>query len=122
TDLRDNLCNNGVYVNEHSHNYLKKSELFGGEVLIANVGAYAGYVVKMPVIEIKATLGPNMFLTKWNKSNINDDYLVFLLNSISFNKYLMIIANSAAQPKLNKENIRSLRIILPPLHEQEAIA
>jgi len=63
TDLRENLNNSGIYVDEHAHTYLKKSQLVGGEILIANVGAYAGFAIKMPYIPYKATLGPNMFLT-----------------------------------------------------------
>ena len=43
TDLREDLNNNGVYITEDAHKYLKKSELFGGELLLANVGAYAGF-------------------------------------------------------------------------------
>ncbi len=30
--------------------------------------------------------------------------------------------NSTAQPKLNKENVRSVYTVLPPLSEQQAIA
>lgn len=41
TDLRESLKNMGVYVDEDGYNYLSKSSLFGGEILVANVGAYA---------------------------------------------------------------------------------
>lgn len=120
TDLRQNLNNNdGVWVDESAHNYLSKSELFGGELLMANVGAYAGYVCKMPALKVKATLGPNMFLIKLT-SNLSPDYYRFLL--LHGFDALQIIALSSAQPKLNKENIRSYPIIVPPLAEQEAIA
>ena len=77
TDLRDNLENIGIYVNEDSYNYLKKSSLNGGEVLVANVGAYAGLFCLMPNIEKPATLGPNMFLLKTNKL-MKNKYLYYL--------------------------------------------
>ena len=32
-----------------------------------------------------------------------------------------MIASATAQPKLNKNNIRALNIVLPPLEEQQAI-
>jgi type I restriction enzyme S subunit len=44
-----------------------------------------------------------------------------LINSNSYCKYISIVAQSAAQPKLNKDNIRQLKIILPPIEEQENI-
>ena len=60
TDLRTNLSNKGVYVSEHAYNYLRKSALFGGEFLIANVGAYSGYACIMPNVEYPVTLAPNI--------------------------------------------------------------
>lgn len=121
TDLRKELNNDGVYIDEKSHRYLKKSELFGGEILIANVGAYAGLTCIMPSINYKASLGPNMFLLKF-KDSLTIKYAFYLLNSSKYWEWLQITALSSAQPKLNKENIRQLKIVLPPLSEQTNIA
>jgi type I restriction enzyme, S subunit len=118
TDLRVHLENDGLYVDEHAHNFLKKSELFGGELLIANVGAYAGLVMEMPRIEGKYTLGPNMFLLRLNQ---NTDFFVSQLNAPFCAEQLKMMAVSSAQPKLNKENIRQLKVVTPPIEEQEAI-
>lgn len=118
TDLRVNLSNEGIYVDEHAHNFLSKSELFGGEILLANVGAYAGLVIQMPYFEGKFTLGPNMFLIRVNQ---NSDYMNFMLNSAPVNSNLRNIALSSAQPKLNKDDIKGLRLVLPPIHEQDLI-
>ncbi|CAM3532569.1 restriction endonuclease subunit S [Elizabethkingia occulta] len=121
TDLRKNLENGGIYIDEKSHKYLKKSELFGGELLIANVGAYAGLCCIMPDINYKASLGPNMFLLKLNNILLIN-YTFYLINSSKYWQWLQITALSSAQPKLNKENIRQLKVILPPLPEQQTIA
>lgn len=121
TDLRNNLKNFGVFVSESAHEYLAKSSLFGGELLMANVGAYAGYVCIMPKIDMPATLAPNMFLLK-HKSNVLIKFLEFLINSSSYWNFLKTAAQSSAQPKLNKDNVRALRIVLPPIEEQKAIA
>lgn len=118
TDLRVNFENDGIYVDEFAHNFLKKSELFGGELLIANVGAYAGLVVLMPLVDGKYTLGPNMFLVKTNQNN---EFIFYLLNSTFCNEQLKMMSISSAQPKLNKDNIRDLKVILPSIKEQECI-
>jgi len=121
TDLRKNLDGAGVYLSEKSHKYLCKSELFGGELLMANVGAYAGLAWIMPKITIPASLAPNMFLIKPYEKKIIIPFLSNLINSNSYSKYISIVAQSAAQPKLNKDNIRQLKIILPPIEEQKNI-
>ena len=35
-----------VYINEHSYNYLNNSNLFGGEVILPNIGASIGDVYR----------------------------------------------------------------------------
>lgn len=118
TDLRKNLLNDGVYLSEKSHKYLSKSELLGGELLMANVGAYAGLAWIMPKIQMPATLAPNMLMLKLKIEKIRVEYVSLLLNSSKYWGYISTIAQSAAQPKLNKENVRSLPIVLPPIDEQ----
>lgn len=120
TDLRDNLENIGIYVNEDSYNYLKKSSLNGGEVLVANVGAYAGLFCLMPNIEKPATLGPNMFLLKTNKL-MKNKYLYYLGLSKFVKDQLLMKSTSSAQPKLNKEDVKTVKILIPPIDEQEKI-
>jgi type I restriction enzyme, S subunit len=118
TDLRVNLENDGIYVSQEAHEFLGNSELFGGELLIANVGAYAGLAEIMPELDFKSTLGPNMFMLRLNQFN---PFYYYLLNSPLYSKYISEIANSTAQPKLNKENVRTIQVVKPPLPEQQAI-
>lgn len=115
TDLRIDLKNDGLYVDENAHNFLKNSELFGGEMLIANVGAYAGLVKIMPHIEGKHTLAPNMFLLRLNQ---NSDFFFHQLNAPFCAEQLKMMAISSAQPKLNKDNMRQLKVVKPSLEEQ----
>jgi len=122
TDLRVNFENPGVYVSEETFNYLKKSSLFGGEILIANVGAYAGLMCEMPSVDFKATLGPNMMLIKVKENLIFPHYLFLLSMCTYFEKQLQLKAISSAQPKLNKDDVRSVRFVLPPLYEQKKIS
>jgi len=118
TDLRVNLENDGIYVSESAHNFLNKSELFGGEMLIANVGAYAGLVKIMPYLDGKFTLAPNMFLLRLNQ---NTDFFYYQLNAPFCAEQLKMMAISSAQPKLNKDNIRQLMVLKPSFEEQKSI-
>jgi type I restriction enzyme S subunit len=120
TDLRENLMNDGIYVSEESHNYLTKSSLYGHEVLLANVGAYAGLAWKVPILTEPSTLGPNMFLLKFY-NDLNNDFAYFSLISEYLSSQLKMKAISSAQPKLNKEDVRSCLFVLPTLEEQNQI-
>ena len=122
TDLRRNLQNDGIYVSFKSHNFLKKSELFGNEILIANVGAYTGLALKMKSKQGVCTLGPNMFLVRNNYEMSNVDYVIYLINSYSIKTALDLVISSTAQPKINKDNLKSLIVPIPPKKEQEEIA
>ena len=119
TDLRENLKNEGIYVNKDAHKFLSKSELFGGEILMANVGAYAGLVCLVPKLDFVATLGPNMLLLKFNKKRMSNQFAFTLLGSDCYHKLLMNKALSSAQPKLNKEDVRSIDFIFPPTQEEQ---
>ena len=121
TDLRDNLENTGVYVSEESYEYLGKSKLFGGEILVANVGAYAGLFCEMPTIGLPSTLGPNMFLIRTN-DRMTSHYLYYLGNAHFVWEQLAQKAFSSAQPKLNKTDVKTVYIVMPPLQEQKKIA
>ena len=120
TDLRENLENSGVYVSEDAHNYLSKSSLFGGEILLAKVGAYAGLAWRVPNLEQPATLGPNMFLLKFN-DKVDTDFAYLCLTSEYLHSQLLNKAVSSAQPKLNKNDVRSCVFILPTVREQQQI-
>jgi type I restriction enzyme S subunit len=122
TDLRENLDNEGLYVDENAHNFLKKSELVGGEVLIANVGAYAGFACLMPNVDMKATLGPNMYLMKFKESLLSNEYALLGLTSFHAQEQLKLSATSTAQPKLNKDDVKEIWLALPTqLSEQNQI-
>lgn len=118
TDLRLSMENKGVWIDKHSHDFLKNSELFGGELLMACVGAYAGYVCIMPTLNYRASLAPNMFLLK-TKETFKEDYAQYYFKAIF--DYIQIIAVSSAQPKLNKEDVRGLPVVVPPMEEQVLI-
>ncbi|ENV77800.1 MULTISPECIES: restriction endonuclease subunit S [Acinetobacter] len=121
TDLREDLNNNGVYITEDAHKYLKKSEFFGGELLLANVGAYAGFACLMPYKKIKATLAPNMFLLRFKEQRINNKFMYYLINSKTIQYQFQVSMTSTAQPKLNKDNVKNIVMFLPTLQIQNEI-
>lgn len=111
TDFNNNFEGDFVYVDEHAYKFLNKSNLIGGEVIISNVGAYAGTVFKCPNLDRPMTLGPNAIVLK---SQFNNFFYLFFKSK--YGKYLLDgIISGSAQPKFNKTNFRDIVIKLPAI-------
>jgi len=123
TDIRVNYKNEGVFVSKNSYDFLSKSKLFGNELLLANVGAYTGYsFLYENNLPFRGTLGPNMFLIKFEENKMDSKFAYYCFVNNSILKQLLSRAASSAQPKLNKQNVRECLIFYPPLPEQRSIA
>ncbi|MBN2610050.1 MAG: restriction endonuclease subunit S [Bacteroidales bacterium] len=68
------------YINKHAYNFLSKSKLFGGEILIGKIGN-AGHVYLMPILNKKASLAMNLFALRINY--INSKFIYYQLLSYS---------------------------------------
>lgn len=121
TDLEQNTPLTEVkYVDEASYKFLKKSSLYGGEVLIAK----RGDIGKVYLFEAKttfATLAPNLYLLKLNEQ-IHSTYLYYYLKSLNGQKSLKDINASTSLGALYKEDVKNLHILYPTIPEQKAIA
>lgn len=108
-----------VYVSKHSYKFLSNSNLFGGEVILPNIGASIGdvYIVPEHIYE-KATLGPNSIMLI---SKTDNHFLYYLFRSKRWREALIILGQAAAQGKFNKTEVRGLKVIIPPITEQQAI-
>ncbi len=108
-----------VYISEHSYNFLQNSNLFGGEVVLPNIGASVGDVYIVPQLYKRMSLAPNSIMFKTNGS---DKYYYYYFFSRAGKQSIFDICQSTAQAKFNKTELRNLRVLLPPLTEQRAIA
>ena len=109
-----------VYISEHSYIFLKNSNLFGEEIVLPNIGASVGDVYMVPAgLYEKMSLGPNSIMLK---TKYCDRYYYYYYYGEPGKRSVINMCQSTAQPKFNKTELRSLRVLLPPLEEQRAIA
>ena len=108
-----------VYISKESYNFLAGSNLFGGELLLPNIGASVGDVYIVPVIYERMSLAPNAIMAK---GSMCDKFYFYYFSCEAGRLSLEDIAESTAQPKFNKTDFRNLRLPAPPLTEQQAIA
>ncbi|NBH15687.1 restriction endonuclease subunit S [Lachnospiraceae bacterium] len=107
-----------VYIDKHSYDFLKNSNLFGGEIILSNIGSVGSVFIYKPMYE-RATLAPNAILVDMKECN---RYYYYCFVSPMINNELRRIAASSVQPKLSKTQLRNFYVIRPPLKEQKAIA
>ena len=109
TDLKSG--NYEVYVDKHSYEFLSKSTLYGGEVIISNVGD-VGSVHLCPYLDKPMTLGNNIIMLKPDKQYYS--FFLYILFKWAYgNDLIMSIKGGSAQPKFNKTDFKSLKIIVP---------
>lgn len=118
TDLRQGIGHQSQkYVDKRTYDFLQKSSLFGGEILLANVGANFGYSEIMPKVNVPATIAPNMLLIR-SGQYLSNEYLNFYFHSAFGRSLFNLMVSKTAQPKFNKTDLRKIIIPFPCLELQ----
>lgn len=106
-----------VYISKSSYEFLSNSNLVGGEIILPNIGA-VGNVYIVPKLYKHMSLAPNAIMVR---SYGNDKFLYYYFKSKPGVDSLTLIGISTVQDKFNKTELRSLRVLVPPVTEQTAI-
>lgn len=114
-DLKTNNFDNDVrYVSEHSYNFLKKTKLFGNEIIIDKIGN-AGEVYLMPDLNKPVTLGMNLFMLRL-KPNYDPVFVyIFLISKYGRNLVNQRITGTVPT-SIDKESVRG--ILIPQVSEE----
>lgn len=99
-----------VYVDKHSYDFLKKSSLEPGDVMVSNIGNI-GIVFRVPDLGMPMTGAPNVLIIK--AEYFQKDFVYFLLSSDIGQNAMKSIKTGSAQPKFNKTDFRNLPFIFP---------
>lgn len=105
-----------VYVSKKSYEYLAKSKLFGGEIIMSNVGS-VGKSFICPDLGCPMTIGPNAVLIR----SKNNAFFQYYFQTEEFQRKLLSISSKATLLKFNKTNFKTLDIPVPSLPEQQRI-
>ena len=108
------------YVDKPSYDFLRKTHLHGGELLMAKRGNIGKIYIFEPRTEY-ATVAPNMYLLKLNTKVIP----IFLYNfflSDEGKRQLFRLNASTTMGALYKDDVKNIDVIIPPIEEQKKIA
>lgn len=107
-----------VYIDKNSYDFLKNSNLFGGEIILPNIGASVGDVYIIPKLYERMSLAPNSIMIK---TKYNDKYYYYTFLCDVAKKSLLRISASTAQPKFNKTDFKEIKNLVPTRDEQDEI-
>ena len=116
TDLKVNFTDKRKYVDQKSYEFLKKSKLKGGELIISNVGD-VGSVFICPHLNVPMTLGSNVIMLYETDNHYYNYFLYFFFTSVYGQYMIEGITGGSAQPKFNKTDFRNMEINIPELDE-----
>ncbi len=109
TDFENNFNNAFKYIDENAYNYLKKSKIFGGEVIISKIGN-AGKVYLMPPVKRPCSLAMNLFLLRLNNEEMSSRFLYYYLKSTKGEKQVLSKLNGTTTKTITKDSVRDLNI------------
>lgn len=110
TDLKSGSF--GAFVDQHSYEFLSKSTLYGGEIIISNVGD-VGSVFLCPTLDRPMTLGNNIIMLR-PEDDMLRYYLYIWFKHLQGQALIQGIKGGSAQPKFNKTDFKKTSVILPP--------
>lgn len=122
-----NISINGIYgelthITKELHNSMVRSKLKGGELLYTMAGSI-GIATYLPKDFGEANI--NQAIAKIilkEEISINENYLLEVLNSYICNIQAKRFLTVAAQPNINFEQIKAIKIPVPLLNKQKEIA
>ena len=119
TDLKVNFTQERKYVDKHSYEFMRKSQLFGRELIISNVGD-VGSVFLCPSYEYPMSLGNNVIMIDSKDLETNYNYYLYFFFKSNIGQHLIDgITGGSAQPKFNKTDFRASKISIPSIEEIE---
>ncbi|MBL8098624.1 MAG: restriction endonuclease subunit S [Anaerolineales bacterium] len=118
----DGIFGEITYITKELHDSMVRSKLQGGELLYTMAGSI-GIATYLPKDFGEANINQAIakIILKENIS-INKDYLLEVLNSYICNIQAKRFLTVSAQPNINFEQIKAIKIPLPPLEKQKEIA
>lgn len=119
-DFANNFKGDLSYIDKESYDFLEKSKLYGGELMLSNIGASIGKVFKVPHLDTPMSLAPNAIILRFF-NDITCDYFEYVFKSVVGQDYLQFLSGGAAMPKFNKTDLRAMIVPVPPIKEQERI-
>ena len=118
-DFANDFTKSLTYTDRRGYDYLSKSNLFGGELLLSNIGS-VGKVFRVPYFDRPMTLASNSIMIRC-KEELYYKWLYYFFLSPIGNQMLNGITTGTTMKKFNKTGLRGLIISVPGDDEKKRI-
>ena len=118
-DFSNSFTEDLTYTDKRGYDFLKKSVLYGGELILSNIGSI-GKVFRVPHLNKPMTLAPNSIMIKCYRETDYDLLYYYFLSPFG-TEQLYSITTGTAVKKFNKTDLKAICLPLPPLFEQQRI-
>lgn len=118
-DFSNNFTESLTYTDKHGYEFLEKSVLYGGELILSNIGSI-GKVFRVPYFNRPMTLASNSIMIKCFNDN-DYDFLYYYFLSPTGQEKLHSITTGTAVLKFNKTDLKTIALPIPPQLEQQRI-
>ena len=115
-DFSNGFSKNLTYTDEHGYKFLENSNLYGGELILSNIGSI-GKVFIVPDLKRPMTLASNTVMVRMTHNEYNK-YMYYMFKSPFGQGLLMSISSGTSMLKFNKTQLKSTIIPIAPLEEQ----
>lgn len=109
------------YIDENTHNKLKRSQLEPNDILYSMAGIYLGKSGYVTNDILPANTNQALAIIRINSLVAIPKYIHYCLRQKSVVDYVNTISGQSAQPNINMEEIGSIDLLLPSFTEQESI-
>lgn len=111
-----------LYVDNDLFQREKRSATHGNDIIMAKIGAHAGTSAILPENHPESILAGNCLKITINPILASNRFVLLTLHTKYDKDAFIDIKSTTAQPAISMENLKKLKLLLPPLAEQEKIA
>jgi type I restriction enzyme S subunit len=105
------------YVSKETYEFFKKSQIFGGELIMCKIGS-AGQNYVMPYLNRPVSLGLNQIMVRI-KEQVLMPYLYQYLHSDYGEMLIAGCINGAVTKSITKTELKKIPVVLPPMEHQK---
>lgn len=118
-DFANGFSKDLTYTDKHGYDFLSNSNLFGGEVILSNIGSI-GKVFIVPNLGRPMTLASNSIMVKPN-TNYRNRYLYYYFLSSYGQNSLKKISSGTSMQKFNKTMLKTILIQDRSIDDQDIV-
>ena len=111
-----------LFISNETHKKLKRSQIQKNDLLFSMAGIYLGKISLVGDEDFPANTNQAVAIIRFNSKENDLEYVYYYMTQRWYNIYINSLTAQAAQPNINLEQIRNLKLNLPPLPTQQKIA